>query len=63
MIEKHRCPNCKSEMTKQDVPYALVQYVEQDSRGKDGAQINPKSALPVEVYHCESCRHVELVAG
>lgn len=63
MIDKHTCPNCESEMIKQDMRYALVQYVEQDSRGKDGAEINPKSALPVEVYYCETCRHVELVAG
>jgi len=63
MIDKHPCPKCNSEMIKQDTTYALVQYADRDSLGKDGSQINPKNALPVEVYWCENCRRVELVAS
>lgn len=63
MTDEHQCPKCESDLSRVQGSYALVEYVDRDSRGKDGMQINPKSALPLEVYYCESCRRVELVAG
>jgi hypothetical protein len=63
MNEQRKCPKCGGEMVPADVTYALPQYVDQGPAHKNAARINPQSALPVEVFHCEGCRHVELVAG
>ncbi len=59
---KH-CPKCKSMMAKIEGTYALPVYLDQSSRDKDGVAINPRSALPIDVYYCEQCRHVDLVAS
>jgi hypothetical protein len=63
MIEQRSCPKCGYEMAMQDQVYSLIAYIDQAQRGKDGEQASTKLAIPVEVYHCRGCRHIELSAG
>ena len=62
MIEKHICLNCKSPLIKQAGSYALPLNIDQTT-ATDGLAIDLKRAMPVEIYWCESCRQIQLLAG
>jgi phage FluMu protein Com len=64
-LEHKVCPKCGDEMNKTGVPVAIPRYTHEGvrfMRDKSPA-ISQSDVFPLEMYHCNNCRLVELYAG
>ena len=61
--EDRKCPKCSGQMRLLEETCALTKYHDPKNDPPKSFAVDPGVSFPLEVYHCEKCRFVELYAG